>query len=53
MGTGADGPGVRDVFPQRHLLPPIRQEVCVLPAGLESGTLRLEHRFLKSPDTGE
>ena len=32
-GTGADGPGVRDKFPQLHLLPPVGQEVCDPPAG--------------------
>ncbi len=32
-GTGADGPRVRDMFPQPHMLPPVRQEVCDPPAG--------------------
>jgi len=32
-GTGADGPGVRDVFPQPHVLLPVGQEVCDPPAG--------------------
>jgi len=32
-GTGADGPGVREVFPQPHVLLPVRQEVCDPPAG--------------------
>ena len=32
-GTSADGPGVRDVFPQPHVLLPVRQEVCDPPAG--------------------
>ncbi len=27
-GTYADGPGVGDMFPQLHMLPPVRQEVC-------------------------
>ena len=31
-GTGADGPGVRDMFSQPHVLPPVRQEVCDPPA---------------------
>src|SRR4029434_7863089 len=33
MGTGADGAGVRDMFSQPHVLPPVRQEVCDPPAG--------------------
>ena len=32
-GTGADGLEVGDMFPQFHMLLPIRQEVCDLPAG--------------------
>ncbi len=32
-GSGADGPRVRDMFPQLHMLPPVRQEVCDPPAG--------------------
>jgi len=31
--NSADGPGVRDMFPQPHVLPPVRQEVCDPPAG--------------------
>jgi len=32
-GTGADGPGIRDMFPQPHVLLPVGQEVCDPPAG--------------------
>ncbi len=32
-GTGADGPGVQDMFPYLHMLAPVRQRVCVPPAG--------------------
>ena len=31
--TGAYSPGVRDMLPQPHALPPVRQEVCDPPAG--------------------
>lgn len=45
--TGADGPRVRDVFPQLHMLLPVRQTVCDLPAGevehVELGELVLQH----------
>ncbi len=32
-GSCSDGPGVRDMFPQFHMLPPVRQEVCDPPVG--------------------
>ncbi len=32
-GTSADGLGVQDMFPQLHMLPPVRQEVWDPPAG--------------------
>ncbi len=31
--SGADGSAVRGMFPQLHMLPPVRQEVCEPPAG--------------------
>lgn len=41
-GGGVDCPGVRDMFPQFHTMPPVTQEVSDPPAGVESGTLSWE-----------
>ena len=51
-GTGADGSRVRNVFPQLHMLLPVRQEICNPPAGgvrhMQLGELVLQMMVLKA-----
>lgn len=48
-GSGSDGPGIRDVLPKLHMLPPVCQEICDLPTEVwhvELGQLVLEETWV-------
>ncbi len=51
-GTVADGPRVRDMVTQLHMMPPVRQEVCDPPAGGVRHSQRGELVLQQSRDDG-